>query len=189
MLKVWSKIMDEITKLDKYKNMIFSLSADDAFEKDIINKLKSRANAIEIFNLFQIDELNTGETSNTDYIKISDNCFIAKFSEELYRTISCSDDKTQPNNEWLYAITFSYGAYIFGDHYPTETFNKFFDELKTYRPSYCDTVSHKMYFSSENASAIHKNYKSIFEKYREIASEEIKQIRIKNLEKELENLR
>ena len=181
--------MDEITKLDKYKNMISSLSVDDAFEKDIINKLKNRVNAIEIFNLFGIGELNIEETLNTEFVRISDNCFIAKFSEELYRTISCSDDKTQPNNEWLYAITFSYGAYIFGNHYPTETFNKFFDELKTYRPSYCDTVNHNIYFSPENASAIHKNYKGIFEKYREIASEEIKQIRIKNLEKELENLR
>ena len=181
--------MDEITKLDKYKNMIFSLSADDAFEKDIINKLKNRVNAIEVFNLFGIDELNIEETLNTNFVRISDNCYIAKFGEEYGRTISKSDDKTQPNNEWLYAITISYGAYIFGDHYPTKTFNKFFDELKTYNPSYCDTVNHNIYFSPENASTIHKNYKGIFEKYREIASEEIKQIRIKNLEKELENLR
>lgn len=103
--------------------------------------------------------------------------------------ISWSDDGKQPKNEWLYCIGFSTGAYMFGDDYPQELFERFWNELKTYNPDYIDSHNQSMYFKLENASKIYKEYDGILKKYREINKEDVKKRKIKKMEEELEKLK
>lgn len=103
--------------------------------------------------------------------------------------ISCSDDKKQPNDgELLLYIRFPTGAYIFGDHYPKELFNDFFDELKTFEPKYTDTMNSSLYFSMDKAGKFYNNFKKILNKYHDKNKEIYKKIRAEELRKELEKL-
>ena len=70
---------------------------------------------------------------STDWQKLKENVHIGFFDGER-RSISWSDDGRQPKNETLLYISYPTGAYIFGGDYPTEFFQKFFLELKTYNP-------------------------------------------------------
>ena len=104
------------------------------------------------------------------------------------RTISCPDNGKQPEDEWLYCIRFTSGAYVFSGQYPTETFNAFFQELKDFGTKYCDTVNHCLYFSPENAKEVYDNFWPIFNKYKGMVGEELKQRRKKELKEELAKL-
>ena len=113
---------------------------------------------------------------------------VGLYGEETSRTISWSDDGKQPENEWLYAVRFCTGAYIFGDSYPAETFNAFFAELKSFEPKYCDTVNNALYFADDVAKVVYDNFWPIFKKYKALVGEELKAKRKAELEKELATL-
>lgn len=103
--------------------------------------------------------------------------------------ISWSDNDEQPNDgELLYIISFPTGAYIFGQHYPTELFREFFKELKSYSPKYLDTANKTLYFSTDNAKVIHEAFPEILKKYQQRVAEDAKRIRKEKLMKELEQL-
>lgn len=118
---------------------------------------------------------------------------VGLYGEETSRTISWPDNKKQPEDEWLYAICFSTGAYIFGDclqnNYPTETFNAFFTELKGFEPKYCDTRNHALYFTSSNAHKVHGQILPLFQKYKALVVDENNRKRVKELESELAKLK
>lgn len=118
---------------------------------------------------------------------------VGLYGEETARTISWSDDKKQPDNEWLYVIRFSTGAYVFGDYlqgnYPKETFDAFFAELKSFEPKYCDTMNNSLYFTPENAHKVHNALWDIFNKYKALVVEENNRKRVASLEAELEKLK
>jgi hypothetical protein len=131
--------------------------------------------------------------SNSEWMQVGssrydDFMIIGLFGEEHNRTISWSDDGRQPENEWLFKIGFPTGAYIFGEYYPKDTFNKFFEELKSYSPAYSDTNNHALYFTSENAKLVYDNFYQIFDKYKSQAAEELKERRKQELIKELAKL-
>lgn len=106
--------------------------------------------------------------------------------------ISWSDDGMQPEDEHLLVVSFPTGAYIFGGYfskdYPTDAFNAFFDELKSYGPKYADTVNHCLYFTSDVAADVYWNFKALMNKYRGIAIEENKRRKREKLEAELKKL-
>lgn len=104
------------------------------------------------------------------------------------RTISWSDDGRQPDDEWLYCIGFSAGAYYFGDHYLTELFAKFWSELVELKPKYSDTANKNLYFSPENASLARKDFHRILEEYRCMVADDERRMRKEKLLKELEKL-
>jgi hypothetical protein len=110
------------------------------------------------------------------------------------REISWSDDGRQPKDEWLLKIGFPTGAYIFGNgdyfdkEYPVETFNAFFEELKSYGPKYSDTANHSLYFSSDNARRVYEDFDGIFTRYKEGVVDEMKRQKKRELEQELERL-
>jgi len=130
--------------------------------------------------------------TRTDYATFCRHRSITLMGEKHRRTISWSDDGRQPEDELLLNLSFSSGAYIFGGHYdndyPTEFFNDFFEELKTYKPKYVDTVNHKLYFSMDNAADIFNNFEDILKKYRELDYADRKKRRIKKMKKELDEL-
>lgn len=111
------------------------------------------------------------------------------FSEESGRSISWPDDGRQPENEWLYVVSFPTGPYIFGGEYPEETFRAFFAELKQFEPKYCDTANKSLYFTGSKAKAVHEDFWHIFNKYKDEVEKELKQKRRDHLLKELEKLK
>jgi len=95
-----------------------------------------------------------------------------------------NDDKI-PNEEYLYALAFPTGAYYFHPDYPTELFKRFFAELCTYNPAFKDSHNSSVYFRPDNAKEIHDAYPSIEVKYRDQVKEELRVMRIAELEAEL----
>lgn len=118
---------------------------------------------------------------------------VGLFGESQNRTISWSDDGSQPEDEWLFRIAFSTGAYIFGDYfndcYPIETFQQFFTELKGFEPKYCDSANSALYFTADKAKAVHEAFWPLFKKYKALVKEEMERKRIKELEQELAKLK
>jgi len=105
------------------------------------------------------------------------------------RAISWPEFGKQPQGEYLLKISFSTGAYIFGDDYPTIFFQKFWDELMSYNPDYTDIHNNCIYFSLNNAKDIFNNFSDIYRKYQLLNKEDIKQREILKLEKQLEKLK
>ena len=104
-------------------------------------------------------------------------------------TIAWEDERKKPVDEWLYEVHFPTGAYIFGEHYPKELFNAFFDELKTYNPAFSDSHNKCLYFRPENAKAIFVAMPEILEKYHKRVAEDAKRMKIEQLKAELELLK
>lgn len=86
-------------------------------------------------------------------------------------------------------ISFSTGPYIFGEDYPQEFFQRFFEELRSLDPDYTDLANKALYWKIENASAAYKAFPEILKKYRELNKEDIKQRRIAKLEADLQKLK
>ncbi len=116
------------------------------------------------------------------------------FGTKYGRTISWSDDGSQPKDEWLFKIGFPTGAYIFGEgslfdkNYPKETFNAFFEELKSYGAAFVDSANHCLYFREEVSKAVYENFWDIFKKHKKFVSDEMKAQRKLELEQELARL-
>lgn len=116
------------------------------------------------------------------------------YGDETKRKISWSDDEKQPSNEWLLYISFPTGAYIFGDgsmfdkSYPKKTFNLFWDELKAFGPKYSDTANHGLYFTEENAKEVYDNFYILFDKYKALVQDEMKEQQKQKLRDELARL-
>jgi hypothetical protein len=104
------------------------------------------------------------------------------------RSISWSDDDSQPEDEWLYQISFPTGAYIFGKDYCTNTFELFFAELKSFSPKYSDANNHNLYFTSDTAAKVHNALTGLLKKYSDLVQNEINEKRIVELQKELQKL-
>lgn len=118
---------------------------------------------------------------------------VGLFGESQNRTISWSDDGSQPQDEWLFRVCFNAGAYIFGDYFdnccPTQTFQQFFTELKGFEPKYCDSANKALYFTADKAKAVHEAFWPLFNKYKALVKDEMERQRIAELEKELAKLK
>lgn len=110
------------------------------------------------------------------------------FSDENERSISWSDDDRQPENEWLYVVSFGSGPYIFGGDYPQETFKSFFLELKEFGAKYCDTANSCLYFTPDKAKAVHGAFWEIFNRHKAMVEGELNKKRKEDLLKELKKL-
>jgi len=123
-----------------------------------------------------------------EWVRLNNNFTVGLWGEKYRRTVSWSDDGTQPEDERLLVISFPTGAYIFGDDYPEDLFKKFFLELKSFNPKYTDSHNHGLYYSMDNAGKVFNNFKNIMNKYNELNREDYKQRRIKKMKDELKKL-
>lgn len=173
--------MNNDLKILTYKNILSLLTEET--EADGLIKAKEINNVIrnlELSNLFQIPIEGPYLKYGNGWIPVGrqmthrDYFHLGKFGVGTNRCISWSDDGEQPGDEWLLSVCFSSGAYIFGDSYPEDLFNEFFQELKSFGPKYCDTVNHHLYFSHENANLVFNSFPEIFKKYCLRVSEEFK---------------
>lgn len=162
--------------------------------KDLEAKSKHHLFGIELKEKYGL-EIDPKEVYSLDYQKFGEFKVIGRFGEKYRRTISWSDDGKQPEaeGEMLFSVSFPTGGYIFGgstwnDDYPTEIFQEFFLELKSYNPKYSDTVNHCLYFSLENSAPLFNSFSEIKKKYHEKNIVDAKKRKIEKLKKELETL-
>lgn len=176
-----------------YKEML------DVFEKhsealvgdsylDVSDRLKMLLNWEDVFDKFGFS-VHRSKLYSHEYAEISQYERLSFYSKENKRQLSWPDDGNQPEKEWLYSVQFSSGAYIFSSDYPTKTFNKFFDELKSFKPKYADTVNHCLYFDETNAIDVHNNLKALFDKYKDEVADEVNQLKIDELNRQIESIR
>jgi len=131
------------------------------------------------------------QVQSLDDVSFGDHKKIAWFGEKYRRTVSSSVDGRQPDDELLFTVGFSTGAYIFGvgemfdKDYPIEFFQKFWMELKTYKPDYIDENNHYLYWNIKNAKDAFNSFDDILKKYYELNREDVKQRRIKKMKEDL----
>lgn len=183
-----------MNNIEKYNDILNVLNKHEDLLKinynlDIRSNLKRLIKAQELALKFNIELGAHNFEANETYSRLGEYISIGLYGETLKRTISWSDDGRQPNNEWLLQISFPTGAYIFGDDYPVNVFNDFFVELKSFNPKYSDSNNHNLYYDENNANLVYTKFKEIKEKYKKLAADEIKKIRIEKLEKELEKMK
>lgn len=102
--------------------------------------------------------------------------------------LSWPDDGRQPCNETLYGISFPTGAYIFGEGYPTDSFNEFFDRLKQVGAKYFDTRNHTLLYDLSVAKEAHDELRRLLPMYAEKGREEAARKRIENLQSEIDKI-
>jgi IS1 family transposase len=176
--------------IDAYKKIfkvINDCAEDIDYSVDIRDKLNLLITREKIQESFGIKLKDCYEYDDT-YFKVGYDQYIAKYGEDYKRTISWSDDGRQPEDEWLLAITYPTGAYIFGDDYQKETFEQFFNELKSFEPKYVDTNNHCVYYTADKAKAVYEKVDEIYQKYRIIAEHNRKASKVEALKKQLADL-
>lgn len=165
--------------------------------KEMISKAKDHLLIIEWEEKYGIKLDHDHRPNSYNYIRINDwMSFVhydnAKAEKESGsgRFISWSDDDRQPENEWLLDISFSTGAYIFGDDYKGQEklFQDFFNELKTYKPDFIDSHNSALYWKLKNAKDIYSNFMVIKNKYHERNRSEFNKRKAERLKAELEKL-
>jgi len=176
--KVYKEIIDI---LNKYKDIIVY----DVSELEILSK----------YHLFGIElkekygfNIDPKEIKSLDWNNFGEYMSLGLFGEKYRRTISWSDDGKQPEDEVLLYLGFPTGAYIFGDDYPQQLFQEFFQELKTYNPKYSDTTNKNLYFSMDNAGKMFNDFKTILNKYYKKNRKDFKRRKIEKMKEELQKL-
>jgi len=181
-MKEQQKAYKEILKLlNKHK---------DILNFDVPHLERQAAYHLLGLELKQVYGLNIDpkDINNLEWNRFGNFSDIGKWGSKYGRTISWSDDGEQPVDETLLRISFPTGAYLFGDDYPTEIFQQFFNEIKSYNPNYSDTTNKSLYWSLDSAAPVFNSFNDIYKKYRELNAEDIKLHRIKKMKEELEKL-
>ena len=153
---------------------------------DLERKAKIHLFGLELKEVYGLN-IDPKQVNSIDYQSFGEKK-IGLFGEKYRRTISWSVDGRQPEDEYLFTVSFPTGAYIFGEDYATDFFQKFWLELKEFKPDYIDEVNHCLYWKLENAKDAFNNYDATLKKYYELNKEDVKRRRIEKMKKELEQL-
>lgn len=180
-LEKTKKAYDEVLEVLRKNKKICNFDV-----KYLERKAKIHLFALKLKEVYRLN-ITPKEVNCLEYIHFGDKS-IGLYGEKYRRTISWSADGKQPTDEYLFVLNISRGAYIFGNDYPEDFFQKFWLELKSYKPDYIDEVNNRLYWKLENAKDAFNNYDSILEKYYKLNKEDIKRRRIKKMKKELEKL-
>lgn len=180
--------MDFTQKIDRHEALLETLEEysdilDGNSDVDVRRELRNTIGFLEVSQEFGID---FGKVFGYHHMNFEVNQH-TRFMKGAH--ISWSDDGRQPSeDEYLYVISFPTGAYIFGQHYPTQLFQEFFHELRSYKPKYLDSANKTLYFDSSNAKEIHRDFPKILKKYQDRVKDDYKRIRKEQLEEELRQL-
>lgn len=180
--------------------------------KDILNKLKAVFDenttplSYRLENMKrdiegEIALIDLGEKLDADiydehysgYIRLTNDIALSLYVEGCGKEVTWPDDGKQPSPGWYLVISFPCGAYTLNKDYPKQSFNKFFEELKSFGAKHVDTVNHYLYFTldenPEPARKVYKAYNEIFKKYYDMGKEEVLQSKIAQAEEELRKLK
>ena len=193
---------DIIDTIDKYNDVLdhngYKLFGDTNY---IIRKAELHLFGMELRSLGL--DINPKEIDTNDWIVFNinnhvdstlkknktSNRIIAWYGDKYNRSISYPVNGNQPKNELLLCIKFPTGAYIFGEDFPENIFNNFFNSLKAYKPDYADYENKSLFWKIENSEKIFNAYPSIYETYRKQSCRESIDNKIALLEKELSILK
>lgn len=194
--KIKQAYTEVLSVCEKYADKSYLSNYNFEDVRNIRDKAKNHLMLIDWYEKYGLDIEHSKQIHGYNYVKIDDSrCFSyfkdAKAEKETGsgRYISWEDDEKQPKNEWLFCLGFSTGAYIFGEDYPTELFQELWQELKSYKPKYCDSQNKNMYFSLKTAKKIYNEYPKILEKYYKKNKTDAKKRKIKKMEEELKELK
>lgn len=181
-LNTTKKAYYEILKLvNKHKELInFDIS-------DLEYKSKLHLFGIELKEVYGFN-IDPKYIRSLECVDLSQHAKIYLMGEKHGRTISWPDNGEQPNGELLLVIQFPTGAYIFGQDYPKELFQKFFRELIDLKPKYTDIHNSCLYFPMEIAGNVYNQFNEIYKKYHDINQVDYKQRKIQKMKDELAKL-
>lgn len=176
------KAYEEILKvLHKYGDIcVFDIESLEA-------KSKLHLFGLELREIHGLD-LDPRDIHSLDWARFGEYRTIGMWGKKHRRTISWSVDGRQPDDEMLLQICFPTGAYIFGEDYAVNFFQKFWIELKSFTPDYTDEVNHGLYWKLENAKDVFNSFDLLLKKYYELNKEDAIRRRIEKMKKELEQL-
>jgi len=174
------------TLLHKYPD-VFAKDSSIMNHKDIIQLLAGYATS-EMFGIPFYHYSSYDHWYTVVHCTNSSDQYVGFFDHN--RDIGCPSDGRQPVGEWLYMVRFSTGAYSLSADYPRQTFKAMFDEMVEIGAKYVDYNNSALYFSDEGgvAKEAYEKIPSIFEKYRGLVEEELRQQRKEKLLMELEKL-
>lgn len=187
-------------KIAAYKDLLkIAKKHSGAFDRESVTlspeHIKSIIEALEVSERFGIPLQSIQSGTHLRVKNVYDDWTgLSLYGEKYERTIGCSDDGKQPKDEWLFKISFPCGAYTFGGDglwdksYPKKTFDAFFDELKSYGVAFSDKMNSALYFREDNSKAVYDAFWGIFNEYKAMVSDELKEQRKQELIKELESL-
>ena len=187
---------DILAVCEKYSNLSNSDYALNDIQ-EMAEKAKNHLLVVEWQEKYGIELSHDARPFTTDFMRINDYVSFCYFGDaagdkakHTGRFITWSDDGRQPKNEWLLVIGFPTGPYIFGEDYDEQRdlFQDFFEELKSYHPDFSDTHNNVLYWKLENAKDIYKDFDKILQKYEDRNQAELKERKIAELKKELEEL-
>lgn len=184
-MKKYEEAYSEILEvLDKHKDLcLYDIDRLTGIADNHLAGLKLKHEYGFDINPDNIDDWNSRtyqQLGRYDYIKL------VNFKENTNMSISWEDNGLQPKNEVLLKINFPTGAYIFDhDVYDIETFDLFFEELKSYVYKYIDSTNHSIYYPIEIASKVFNEFGDIFKKYMGIFIDKQKKMKVERLKKEL----
>lgn len=181
-LQETKKVYDSILKIAKINKDVLNYDF-----QDLELKAKNHLFGIELKEVFGL-EIDTKKINNIQYQELKNNVHLT-FIDSERTTISWEDNSKKPMGEILIKFSYPTGAYIFGRDYPTDFFQKFFLELKSFNHDYCDSMNKSLYFKLENAKDVFNNYDSIVKKYCELNNEDFKQREIIRMQNELDKLK
>lgn len=176
--KVYASILHAVKKNEGVLNFDF---------QDLELKAKNHLFGLELKEVYGL-EIDEKRINNIRYQELKSNVHLT-FIDGVNTTISWSDNNEQPKGEYLIKFSYPTGAYIFGGDYPTDFFKKFFLELKSFNPDYCDSANSSLYFKLGNAKEVFNTYDSIVKKYVELNKEDYKQREIIRMQNELDKLK
>lgn len=176
---------------EKYVNLIKFLKENEEFYSfsvsGVIERAESQIFALELKNNFNLD-INLNLIYSENYNQISQNMAIGLWDGKI-RRIAWPIDGRQPVNEYLLALSFPTGSYIFSrDFYAKEIFKEFWCELLTYKPDYIDERNNALYWGLGKASSIFNSYDEIYNRYQVKAEKEKIEEKIKSLQEQLNEL-
>jgi hypothetical protein len=196
-VKLWKKaythILDACENYPDFRNTYGFSDIDD-----MKRSAKDHLLLIEWYEKYGLKINHDYKPYSYNYFKAGDYTIFSHFKNAEQdkdngsgKYISWSDDGRQPKDEWLFEVSFSTGAYIFGDDYDgqRQLFQDFFAELKSYKPDYSDTTNKTLYWKLENAKPIYDEFYNILKKYRELNAKDLKNREVKKLEKKLAELK
>lgn len=181
-----------MSKIQAFKDVLAVMKANEKHIKgtfvDIIHQIEVFLPMLQELERFELP-YNENMSPFQDYIEMGQYGHFSKHGAAIGRTIAWPDDDRQPEEgEWLFVITFSSGAYIFGQHYPKELFNQLFADLKEFKPKYLDSQNHYLYYSHDTAKAVYTALPDLLRLYHSRAKSE-RNDRILQLEAELKKLK
>lgn len=183
--------MNTLSKKEGYKKVLQIIKK---YELDELHKVECLAEkgilAADIKEKYHVDvAIDSMNTNNGIWCSVHvllGNMYIGHFGSKYNRDVT--NNKQDCDNELLVHLRFPTGAYVFGEDYPVDFFNRFWEELLSYNPKYVDSANHGLYFSIGNAAAFIDNYGAICMKYSKQNNVNMKMRRIAALRKEADQL-